>query len=401
MLSKLFKNIGPGALIAAAFIGPGTVTICTVSGVHFDYSLLWVLGVAIVATIFLQEMAARIGIITQKGIAEQVQAVIENPILKKVAAFSILVTILIGNTAYEGGNLGGACLGLEVFLGSEYVGYFPFVVGGLAFLLLIIGNYKIVERILVALVILMSISFLITAIYTRPDILEVLKGIFVPSIPQGSILAIAGLIGTTVVPYNIFLHSNLVKQKWTKPSDLKYARMDAVVAIALGGIVSMCIVITATNITTGGVGGVNDLALALEPLMGVYSKYFIGVGLLAAGLTSSITAPLAASYVASGVFGWNAGLKDPRFRFIWIFVLLAGVASLKLNIKPILIIQFAQITNGILLPIIVVFVVWMVNEKSLLGDKINSKWQNIASILIIFFSVVLCLKSLMSVFNLL
>lgn len=398
---KWFKNIGPGALVAAAFIGPGTVTLCTIAGVTFGYNLLWAMTLSIVATIVLQEMAARVGIITQKGLAEVIREQINSVILRRFAILLILSAIVIGNGAYEAGNITGSSLGLTAIFGNTYSNIYPIIIGVIAFGLLFIGNYKILERCLIVLVIIMSFSFLIAAIMTKPDLSLLIKGMFIPTLPDKSLLTVIGLIGTTVVPYNLFLHASLVKEKWKKKSDLKFARKDTFISIILGGFVSMAIIISASAIGGGNISSVLDLAKGLEPLYGTAAKYFLGIGLFAAGITSSITAPLAAAFVANGCFGWKADLKDFRFRLAWFFILIIGVSFSFLKFTPIEIIKFAQIANGILLPVIALFLLWVVNKTSVLGKYKNGMLHNIISVFIILITIVLGIKSIMKVFELL
>lgn len=394
---KWIKNIGPGTLVAAAFIGPGTVTLCSKAGVQFGYSLLWAMLLSIIATIVLQEMAARTGIITQKGLAEVIKGQITSPLLRNIAIFLILGAVVIGNAAYEAGNISGASLGMYVF-GEEYAVFYPILIGIIAFTVLFIGNYKILERSLVALVLLMSISFLITAILTKPDMLAILKGTFTPTIPKDSILIIIGLIGTTVVPYNLFLHASLVKEKWKTKEDLASARKDTIISIILGGIVSMTIIVAATAIRGGSVDNAFDLAKGLEPLYGENAKYLLGIGLFAAGITSAITAPLAAAYVAKSCFGWNASLKDNRFRAVWMIILVLGVVFSSLKFKPVEVITFAQVANGLLLPIVAIFLVWIVNKANVLGKYKNTLFQNILAICIIVIAIILGIKGIYKVF---
>jgi len=408
MIKSWFKNIGPGPLVAAAFIGPGTVTLCTVAGVNFGYALLWAMVLSIVATIVLQEMSARLGIITQKGLAEIIRTEIKHPVFKGLSIVLILSAIVIGNAAYEAGNISGGVLGLESVLGeySQQIGsfslnYFSVSIGLIAFVLLYIGNYKILEKALVSLVILMSIAFMITAILTKPNLIEVFKGIFVPKFPDNSILTVIGLIGTTVVPYNLFLHASLVKEKWNNKSDLKYARKDTIIAVILGGIVSMCIIISAAAIQTSEINNAADLAKGLEPLFGSFSKYFLAIGLFAAGITSAITAPLAAAFVATGCLGWSTKMTSKKFRAVWIFILVVGVLSSSSGVKSIEIIKFAQVANGILLPVIAGFLIWIMNKQSVLGDYKNTMRQNIISIIILAITIFLGVKSILKVFELL
>ena len=374
MIKKWFKNIGPGTLVAAAFIGPGTVTLCTLAGVNFGFTLLWAMVLSIIATIVLQEMAARLGIISQKGLSEVIRGEIKNPLVRKVTIILILSAIVIGNAAYEAGNISGGILGLETIftnnkidIGGYSLNILSLVIGIIAFILLYIGNYKFLERALIGLVLLMSLSFLITAIMTKPDILAVLKGSFVPSFPKNSLLIIVGLIGTTVVPYNLFLHASLVKERWRSSDDLEKARNDTFISIILGGIVSMAIIVSASAIQATEVSNASDLAKGLAPLYGDFSKYFLAMGLFAAGITSAITAPLAAAYVATGCLGWEGNLRSKRFRAVWIIILVLGVFFSSLGIKPIEIIKFAQVANGILLPIIAGFLIWIMNKESILG----------------------------------
>ncbi len=393
----MFKKIGPGVLIAAAFIGPGTVTACTLAGVGFGYALLWAMVLSIIATVVLQEMAARLGIITQKGLADVIKSEVTNPIARVIVIGIILGAIVLGNAAYEGGNIGGATLGLEALFGSEAIGTYPFIIGGIAFVLLFIGNYKLLEKVFVALVLLMSLSFLVTALITKPDVFAILKGMFVPSIPEDSILTVIALVGTTVVPYNLFLHASLVSEKWKSEADLKTARGDTFVSIILGGVVSMAIIIAASAIPKGEINTVMDMAKGLEPLYGDAAKYFMGIGLFAAGITSSITAPLAAAYVANSCFGWNAGLKDMRFKLVWMVILSLGVLFMSLNVKPIEIIRLAQVANGILLPFVAVFLLWVANRSSVMGKYKNNLVQNAVGVVIILLALFLGAKSIFKV----
>lgn len=389
-MKKWFSNIGPGTLVTAAFIGPGTVTVCTLAGVQFGYSLLWALVLSILACIVLQEMSARLGIITQKGLSEVVKSQFDNKIVRWILIGVILSAIFIGNAAYEAGNISGGVLGLSTILGSPIVkigaisiNYMSITIGIIAFILLYIGNYKVLERSLVVLVLFMSIAFIITAIVTKPDLSLLFKG-FVPDLSADKILTIVGLIGTTVVPYNLFLHASIVSEKWKTKEDLSAARKDTIVAIVLGGLVSMAIIIAGAAIQQTEVNNAADLAKGLEPVFGSMAKYVLSLGLFAAGITSAITAPLAAAYVVKGCMGWQDGLKSKSFRSVWMFILFLGVLFSSLGIKSIVIIRFAQVANGLLLPIIAIFLLWVMNQKNILGNFTNSMKQNILGFLIVF-----------------
>ena len=390
------KDVGPGVLIAAAFIGPGTVTLCTIAGASYGYSLLWALLLSIIATIVLQEMSLRIGLITNKGLAEVIRVSIKNKFINRLLILLILCSILIGNAAYEAGNITGASLGIIAIIGRETLNYIPLLIGFIAFIILYIGDYKVLERSLIFLVITMSVSFMITAIMTKPDLFSLLDGLFMPKINSESLLVVLGLIGTTVVPYNLFLHSSLVKEKWNDISKLKTARIESFISIIIGGIVSMAIIITAASVSNDNVKSVMDLAKGLEPLYGKFAIYFLGIGLFASGITSSITAPLAAAYVAKSCFGWSGSLKSFNFRIVWFFVLLIGVIVSLLKLNPIEVIKFAQFSNSLLLPIVAILLFWLINNKTIFKNSYSYKLQNILVIVIILITIILGAKGVIS-----
>ena len=220
-----------------------------------------------------------------------------------------------------------------------------------------IGSYKTLEKLLISLVILMSLAFVSTTIVIAPNLGEILKGTFIPSLPKGSVLTLVALIGTTVVPYNLFLHASAVQERWKDSSGIKEARSDIFISILVGGIISMSIVITSAAAFVGTeieIRNAGDMALQLQPLLGNWAKIFMAFGLFAAGVSSAVTAPLAAAYATSGILGWKRDLKDKRFKLVWIIILLIGIIFSAFGFKPIQAIIFAQITNGILLPIIAI-----------------------------------------------
>ncbi len=404
-LKKWWSNIGPGALVTAAFIGPGTVTMCTLAGVRFGYTLLWALVLSIIACIVLQEMAARLGIITQKGISEVIRSQCTNEIIRKILIGIIISAIFIGNVAYEAGNISGGVMGLssiigplEINIGVIRFNYASLLIGILAFLILFVGNYKFLERSLIVLVLFMSISFGIVAAVTKPDFAMLLQG-FVPKLSTEKLLMVVGLVGTTVVPYNLFLHASIVKEKWKHPYDLPMVRKDSMLAIGIGGVISMAIIIAGAAVNNTEINTAVDLAKSLEPVFGSASKYVLSIGLFAAGITSAITAPLAAAYVIKGCLGWDVTLKSKKFRSVWIFVLCVGVLFSSIGIKPIKVIQFAQVANGLLLPVIAGFLLWIVNKKNVLGVYTNSRFQNVLGFLILLITIFLGFRSIWNVMS--
>jgi NRAMP (natural resistance-associated macrophage protein)-like metal ion transporter len=393
---KFFRDIGPGVLIAAAFIGPGTVTLCTIAGASFGYSLIWAIILSIFSTVVLQEMSLRIGLITKMNLAQVIRIYIKSKFLNRILLILIISSILIGNAAYEAGNITGASLGISAILNSQSINYIPIFIGLIAFIVLYQGDYKVLERSLVFLVLIMSISFFITAIMTKPDINSLINGVITPKIDSNNLTIILGLIGTTVVPYNLFLHSSLVSEKWNSVKKLKVARFESFFSILIGGLVSLSIIITAASVNNKDVNGVIDLAKGLEPLYGNFAIYFLGIGLFASGITSSITAPLAAAYVAKSCFGWQDSLKSRKFRAIWIIILIIGVLVSMVKINPIEIIKFAQFSNSLLLPIIAIILLWLINNKNIISNNYSYRYQNIFGFLIVIISLILGTKGLIS-----
>ena len=400
------KDLGPGVLVTAAFIGPGTITTCTLAGANYGYALLWGLTFSILATIVLQEKAARLGLVTRMGLGEAVRQQFANPAMQFFAIALVLSAILIGNAAYETGNILGAALSLEELSGLSTIQISTFslkiwgpVIGIVAWAILEFGSYKSLEKFIIGLVILMSLTFITTAFIIKPDLAAILKAMFVPSVPQGSFVFLMGLIGTTVVPYNLFLHASVVQERWKSASDLGKARTDLSTAIVLGGLISMSIVITATMAFYGravSIKGAGDLAEQLQPLLGNWARIFMSVGLFAAGISSAITAPLAAACATSGILGWKSGFGDRRFKLVWRSVLLIGIVFSLLGYKPIQAILFAQFANGLLLPFIAIFLVIIMNNKKLLTVYANNRWQNLAALVVVLVAIALGLKSIIS-----
>lgn len=387
------KYFGPSTLVAAAFIGPGTLATCTMAGVQTGYTLLWAMLFSIFATLILQEMSARLGFVTRKGLGEAIDSQFSAGVSRMLVFFLVIGAILIGNAAYEAGNIAGGVLGLHLMAGEWKV--LPLVLGGISFLLLFFGKYKLVERVLIGLVILMSVCFLLTAIIVRPDFGAIFSG-FVPSGINDNFLLIMGLIGTTVVPYNLFLHASTISKKWDENASIRDIRIENAVAITLGGLISMLIIITAAA-SQGNVEAVTsakDLATQLEPLFGATAKWAMGFGLLAAGLSSTLTAPMAAAYAAQGLFGWEKDEKDAKFRAVWMLILGIGVVVAMTGLKPVLIIKFAQITNALLLPFIAVYLLYISNSKKLLGKYTNTLLINILAGVVIGITILLSLKTL-------
>ncbi|MDP3459541.1 MAG: Nramp family divalent metal transporter [Hyphomonas sp.] len=372
---------GPGALVTAAFIGPGTVTACTLAGANFGYALLWALVFATAATIILQEMSARLGVVTGRGLGEALMAGAGSPLLRLAIAALVVTALAMGNAAYQAGNLTGASLGGEAILGAQAPDrrIWIAVLTVLAGALLLTGSYKSLERALIALVALMSLAFAGSVLITRPDPVALLGGL-VPQLPAGSLFTAIALIGTTIVPYNLFLHASAARERWggQGAGALAAARRDTQVSVGFGGLISIFILVTAAaSLFASGltIRSGADLAAAIEPAYGPVARYLVGAGLLAAGLSSAITAPMAAAYAVCELSG-----QPPRgrlFRIVALAVLATGAGIALMGFNPLTVILTAQVANGILLPAVAAFLLVAMNRRSLLGEHVNTPLQNL------------------------
>ncbi len=384
-------------MVAAAFIGPGTVTTASVTGARLGYALLWTIAFSIVATIVLQEMSARLGLVSGEGLGEALRNRFDNPAIEYLAIFLVVGAIGVGTAAYEAGNILGGAAGLATITGVSST-IWGVVMGLVAGALLFTGKYKLIERALVALVAIMAFSFVASAILIGPD-LGAIAGGFVPGIPEGSLYLITGLIGTTIVGYNLFLHASNVQERWSGPGDLPASRTDTILSIAVGGFITITIMITAAAAFPLGteLDDVGQMAQQLEPLAGSYAKIFFSIGLFAAGFTSATTAPLAGAWATTGALGWDSDLKSPRFRAVWGTILAVGVLSVLLGGSPVQIIVFAQVVNGILLPIVAIFLIYAMNQTDLLGEYTNGPVANALGAIVTIIVVWLGLRTLLSV----
>ena len=393
------KEVGPGAIVAAAFIGPGTVTTCTVSGASYGYTLLWALLFSTISVIILQCMAARLGLVKNMGLGEALRTKGARIIL----GILVIAAVFIGNVAYETGNISGGVLGLQAIMPSASKVMWAAIVTIAAIALLLSGKYEIVEKFLTGLVVLMGLLFLITAIAVGPNLGKILAGLFVPKVPQidRAWFYVTGLIGTTVVPYNIYLHASSAAKKWGKRDDknecIKTSLTDSIISIGLGGIISMCIVITASaafygsnvSITSGAV-----MAKQLSPILGSWATAAFGIGLFAAGMSSAITAPLAAAFASAGILGWGEDMKQTRFKIIWGIVLIFGfIAVCTLGASPTEIILFAQAANAFLLPISAILLMIVCNDKKFMGEQHNTTLINVLGSIVIAVTIMIAIRN--------
>ena len=387
------RRFGPGMLVAAAFIGPGTVTTASIAGANFGFVLMWALLLSIIVTFVLQEMSSRLGIVSGLGLSEALRSSINNHFLKAFLMILIVSALGIGNAAFEVGNITGAAIGLSQ-ISSLSISSSVLIVGILVLILLGTRIFKMLEQILTVLVVIMSLLFLLTMITIEIDYSKLLRGLFTPTVAASSLLTIMALIGTTVVPYNLFLHADASKRKW-KDQELNQAlnnsRADTAISIGLGGLITLAIMSTSAVAFFGSSMEISseNLARQLEPILGSYSSYIFNFGLFVAGITSAVTAPLAASIAVTEALGWKNDPSSFRFKLVWIIILLIGVLFAYFGTKPLQAILFAQATNALLLPFLALFLFYVVNNSRLMGSHKNTITINMIALIIIMAVVLL------------
>ncbi|GIR39376.1 MAG: manganese transporter [Porticoccaceae bacterium] len=387
------RRFGPGMLVAAAFIGPGTVTTASIAGANFGFVLMWALLLSIIVTFVLQEMSSRLGIVSGLGLSEALRSSINNHFLKAFLMILIVSALGIGNAAFEVGNITGAAIGLSQ-ISSLSISSSVLIVGILVLILLGTRIFKILEQILTVLVVIMSLLFLLTMITIEIDYSKLLRGLFIPTVTASSLLTIMALIGTTVVPYNLFLHADASKRKWKDQEvtqALNNSRVDTAISIGLGGLITLAIMSTSAVAFFGSSMEISseNLARQLEPILGSYSSYIFNFGLFVAGITSAVTAPLAASIAVTEALGWKNDPSSFRFKLVWIIILLIGVLFAYFGTKPLQAILFAQATNALLLPFLALFLFYVVNNSRLMGSHKNTITINMIALIIIMAVVLL------------
>jgi manganese transport protein len=359
---KRLASILLWSIIAAGFIGPGTVTTAASAGASHGYALLWALVFSTVATLLLQEASGRLTIVSGRSLGEAIREQYRGSAASVLVLALVLGAIVVGNAAYEAGNVLGAVAGAS--MGTDLPpAYLALGVGAVAGVLLWLGSPRAVAVVLSATVAVMGIAFLVTAALLAPPAGELLRGGLVPSTPEGAGLLVLGLIGTTVVPYNLFLGSSLAAGQ-----NLSELRFGLSVAVVLGGLISAAVLVVGAAVATPF--GFEALAATLAAQLGPSASLLVAWGLFAAGFSSATTAPLAAAVTARSLFGPADPRWSPtswRYRVVWGLVLAVGVGFGVAGVRPIPAIILAQALNGVLLPFAAVFLLLVVNDRRLMG----------------------------------
>lgn len=397
----LFLTVaGPGIITAAVDNDANGIATYSIAGAHFGYALLWSLPVALIALIVIQEMVARMGAVTGMGLADLIR---EQFGVRATAA--IMGALLLANVANTIGNFAGVAGSLEIFRLPRMVGV-PIVTVAVAVLVLR-GGYRLIERIFLGAS-AMYVLYVVSAVLARPDWGTALRSAVVPTWRPGPeyVFLLVALIGTTIAPWMQFYHQASVVDKGLTADDLRLERVDLTLGALITVLVAGSIIVaTAATLFPHGiqVERAEDAARALAPLAGEYASLLFALGLLNAAIFSVAIIPLSTAYAVCEAFGWEAGLdrsfsQAPIFYGLFLAVL-AGSALVVLwpGLPLVPVMVASQALNGILLPAVLVIILRLVNDRRLMGSRVNSHGANLiagaTTVLLILLTVMLLVKS--------
>lgn len=379
-LRKGFNSVLLWSVISAAFIGPGTVTTCAKSGSQFGTSLIWALTFSTFATIVLQELVARLTMATGKNLGELIAEKYQSKSTKWISIL-LFFAVSFGCAAYETGNIIGAIAGLKLIYPPLHSGMYAILIVAACFTILHKGTIAQVAQIMGVLVFIMGIVFFYLMWTVNLNWWQLIKDGIVPSIPPSSGTLLIGLVGTTIVPYNLFLASGMKISQ-----SLSEMRWGIIIAVLLGGMISIAILISGILVT--GSFSYQAVFQAIKIKAGLLAAYGFAIGLFAAGFSSAITAPLAAAICAKSLLGDDSvrlfKSHVPVYKITWITVLAIGAFFSLINIQPIPAIIAAQGINGLLLPIVCVALYLCIKDKQLLreGYSHSANWNWVYLIII-------------------
>ncbi len=379
-LAVLMAVLGPGLITASADNDAPGIATYSMAGSTYGYRFLWVILAVTLGEIIVMEMAGRMGAVTGQGTAD----LIREQFGVRVTTFA-MVCLLIANFGTTVGEFAGVAAGAELFGLSRYIAV-P-IAAVLVGFLVIRGAYRHVEKVLLALS-LAALSYILAAFIEEPDWGEVLRQALTPSFQGGTeyLLTLLAVVGTTITPWGIVYMQASVADKGVPMAEYRYTRLDVVVGSAWGNIVSGFIVIcTAATLFVVGirVETAEQAAMALEPLAGVWAKGLFAVGLLAASLLAAAVLPLATAYAVSEAFGWERGLDRSMrvartFYGLYVGIIVLSVAIVLIPGVPLFpLMWFSQSVNAILLPVLLILVLKLANDRRLMGRWTNPPWQNV------------------------
>jgi Mn2+/Fe2+ NRAMP family transporter len=379
-LLAILAIVGPGIITANVDNDAGGIATYSLAGGNFGYRFVWSLLPLGVLLFVIQEMSARLGAVTRKGLADLIRERFGLRI-----TFWVLIALLFTNLANTMGEFAGVASAGEIFGLSRYIAV-P-LAAALVWLMVVRGSYRSVEKVFLVAC-LVYIAYPISGFLAKPDWPQVWQETTRPQLSLSSayVMMLVGIVGTTIAPWMQFYQQAAVVDKGLTSKDLRVGRLDVLVGCIGALVVVFFIIVTcAATIHAQGqrVETVRDAAEALRPLAGPYCAGLFAFGLLNASLFAASILPLATAYQLAEGIGWERGLdrsfrEAPEFYSVYTALIVLGGGLVLLPHAPLLKIMYlSQVLNGILLPVVLVFMLLLINDKQLLGKHTNSRLYNV------------------------
>ncbi|HEY5976152.1 MAG TPA: Nramp family divalent metal transporter [Geobacteraceae bacterium] len=374
--------LGPGIITANVDNDAGGITTYSIAGARYGYTLLWVMLPTTVALVVIQEMCARMGAVTGKGLAD----LIRESFGVKVT-FYVMIALLLTNMGNSVSEFAGIAASLEIFGISRYLSV-P-VSAVLVWLLIVKGSYKIVEKVfLIACTV--YIAYPIAAFMAGPDWSTIIHATVVPTFKSdsGYLMTMIGVVGTTIAPWMQFYQQSAVVEKGITIEQYSFSRLDVIIGCVMAIVVAFFIVIAcASTIHTQGLSieTAADAAVALKPLVGRHASTLFAFGLFNASLFAACILPLSTSFYICEGLGWESGIdkdfrKAPQFFWLFTIIIILSAGTILLPNVPLITIMFiSQVVNGAVLPFVLLFMLFLINDRQIMGDHTNSFMLNIIS----------------------
>ena len=377
--------LGPGLIAALAGNDAGGTATYSIVGAHFGYNMLWLLLLVGISLVVIQEMCARMGVVTGKGLSD----LIREEFGVRWTFFAMLI-LLVANVAVTISEFAGIAASLEIFGIARFISI-PIVMIFI-WLFMTRGSYRGVERVFIAMCFI-YVAYIFSGIMAKPDWNLVLQGTFVPHLEfnLSFVMVAIAMVGTTVTPWMQFYLQSSIVEKGIKLRHYKFHKWDVILGSIIAVIIAFFIVIACAAVLYPqgiAITEAKQAALALGPAVGSFAATLFAIGLFASSTLGASILPLSSSYAICEAFGWENGISKkfneaPIFYVIFtVLILVGGGVVLIPNLNLINIMLFSQTTNGILFPAILIFMLILVNDKRLMGEYVNSKLNNFVALAI-------------------
>ena len=381
-LGIFFALIGPGIITSNVDNDAGGITTYSLAGAQYGLGLLWLLIPITVALIIIQEMCARMGVVSGKGLSDLIRERFGAKI-----TFYLMIVLLLANLGNTFSEFAGIAASMEIFGVSKYISV---PVGAfLVWWMVVKGNYKSIEKVFLTACVF-YLSYIISGFLVHPDWSAIKTATFTPTLKfdTGMLTMAIGIVGTTIAPWMQFYLQSSIVDKGLKAESYKYARMDVIFGSVTVNVVAFFIImLCAVTLFQHGlkIDTAKDAALALVPIAGVYCSWLFAFGLLNASLFAASILPLSTAYTICEAFGWESSLNTkfveaPQFYGLYSLMIFLGAGFILLpNVPLIAIMYYSQVINGILLPFILIFMLLLINDKRIMGNYVNGRLMNIVS----------------------